>query len=701
MLEQTTAPVSYDAKEVSRLNKIWTNYHSAGQKWRTRGREYEALVYNDIEGTGTHFTREQLDKLEKKYGIPLSVNICLAIKEQLQAFLTGVAPSIDVIPVGSYADKHLAYVWREWIKGALRFNKFAMQQEKAIGDMTTVGHGVLSVEPNRFFSYNEFNTVIKRLRWEFCYFDPCSKDRLFQDSEAQIIAVPLTKSRAKKEYKLTDEEMRFASLVSPADSTVNSEEFNPTTFAGIDADTTEPKIWVFEFFEKVNSTIYILEDGTRTCKRPTGAYVNTDGKLIYPNVIASYDGVFIQRTLKVGNLIKYRDIMPITRYPLIPYVAGHNDTPFTYGIMHHIADIMHALNKILAITIENAQRGSNVGTWAPEGSIANEDEFEYTSSVPGGVSYYIPDPSLPNAGRPEPKVPAQLSNAWFTLFEQLVKLMEYITGIFDIMQGSAQNAPETATAHTQLTNFGTQRVKMQARNLDWSNEELLNLMIEFIQAYAPPGNLMRYLADSEALMEIRTNVAGTVQQSEQGTQFIEQEGASQMATLINNMTTDKVQAILGDIKVGEYRAAYRSGDKLPTTKLMALEIIKSVMGRMSSDATSIALMKMALNLMDYPEIDKLLRETDIIEQLQQQVEMLTQQNQDLQKVAQKSQGEAQSAKEQVMETEVGAELQKIKAKTDAALAQIKAAQQAGQRAQNSNSNNNTQKKQKRRILEYA
>lgn len=669
MLTQQDDKIRKDIKENTRLNRMFVFYHSKGQKWRRRAKEYEQLVFNDIEGTGTQFTQKQLDKMEDTYGIPLSVNIAVAIKEQFQAFLTGVAPVIDVIPIGAQADKFFAYVWREIITGSLRMNNFSLQQEKAIGDLTTAGHGILHICPNRFFKYNEFNTVIKRLRYEHVYLDPNSTDKLFQDCEAQIIALPISKTRAKKEYKLTDEELKYAEAVMTGDTGEGA--FDPSSALGDDISFQEPKIWIFEFFEKVRGMVYILNNGVRTCEEQPQDYVNEEGKYI-STYIDSYDGVFVQRVVKVGNLIIDKELMPITFYPNFPYVAGHCDTPYTYPVMHYIVDLIHALNKIMAITIENAQKGSNFGMTAAEGSIVDEERFQRDRSTPGATTYYVPDASVPDGGRPQIVQPAQLSNAWFTLFKEIISLIEYITGIFDLMQGNAANAPQTMGATNNITNFGTQRVKMTARGLDQTNQELLNCMIEYIQAYAPPGNLMRYLADSEALMEIRTNVAGIIQQQSEQPGFEEKQGGQQMATIIENMTTENVKAILGDIKIGEYKVAYRSSNNLPTTRQMALQVIQTVMSRMSNDAMSMAVMKMALQLMDYPEVDKLLREADMVQQLQQQVEQLAEENGLLRKATKSAQEDVGDAKEGEKMAKMDADLSKLRSEVTSAIKEMKA-----------------------------
>ena len=108
----------YDTDTTTLLNREFLRYKSSRQKWAQRGLEYEMIVNNDVNGTGTQFTVAQLEEIRKRNGIPLSVNIAVAFIEQLQSFLTASKPSITVIPIGD-ASKPYAYIHREIINTLL------------------------------------------------------------------------------------------------------------------------------------------------------------------------------------------------------------------------------------------------------------------------------------------------------------------------------------------------------------------------------------------------------------------------------------------------------------------------------------------------------------------------------------------------------------------------------------------------------
>lgn len=626
-MENTTTTYDYsdlqqDVNELSRYNRKFIRYQSARQQWRDRFIEYESLLFNDIEGTGTQLTKAQLLELEQKYAIPITANVLVAIVEQLLSFLTLNDPTVTVTPVGD-SSKHFAYVWRELGLATLQLNKFKKHQKRVTRDCLTGGHGVFQVKPNNFYSFNEFNTVVKRIRWEYVYIDDTSEDDDFQDSEMMFVAKRILKKKAQKDYKLTNKQISFASQTLSVDSWAPTQS-KVNLNSGL--DTEETLIWIQEIYEKVPATVYIMPDGTPTTKQPEQPYIDTNGQLVTPpQAIAQYQRVCVKKCIKVGNLLVHKEIMPISKYPFIFYVHTHKDDPYTYGVVHMVADCCYALNKALALTLENAQKGSNYGTMSPSGSIVNKDEWEKQGATPGGNQEYIPDPSLPNGGAPVIKQPLPLSNAWFTFFQQMIKLIEYITGIFDLMQGNGANAPQTLGATTSLQNFGTQRVKSLAENFDIANEQLMELIIEFIQAYAPKGNIMHYLYDTDAYRTIRTDVEGAIMKNAEGTErFQEQAGGKQMATLIEDSVTNRITAIVGQVKLGQYKVHYNSANNLPSTRNAALQIITQALAHVGNEQLAIALMKQALKLADMPQVDEALKEADVLTQQQQQIAQMSQ-----------------------------------------------------------------------------
>lgn len=246
-------------KDIIRYNKTFERYRTARKVWEQRGYDYEEFIRSDVEGTGTQFTRKQLEIINKKYNIPLSINIGFAIKEQMLALLTAIDPMFDVLPVGE-STKDFAYLWREILYATFKNNKTRAQIKKSLSHMVDVGHGVMRARPNRFYKRNSFNCVIECVRWNYCYFDPSSEDPLFEDCEMQFVAIPINKEKAKKDYNLTEEEVNQA-------TTVLADSWNPYSVNSYQNMSDETNtIWILDIYEKVMATVYTLPDGTRTTK---------------------------------------------------------------------------------------------------------------------------------------------------------------------------------------------------------------------------------------------------------------------------------------------------------------------------------------------------------------------------------------------------------------------------------------------------
>lgn len=661
--------LGFDADKATFLYKEFLKYKTSRDKWARRALEYEMVVNNDVDGTGTQFTQQELDEIKERNGIPLSVNVSVAFIEQLQSFLTASKPSVSVIPIGD-SSKPYAYIHREIIMTLLYLNDFYTKIEKAIFNMAVVGHGILFISLADFFSQNHFNVNIKALNWRNVYFDPMCQEADYQDSEMIFTVFPMLRTKAKKVYNLTDEEVEFASasMIDYDYADYTQHNLNTIEWSGVDKDTM---IFVYEIYEKVSATLYILENGKKVFDEPE-SMVGEDGQVFQHvmgvRVVDSIDSTFVKRYIKVGNYIKDERILPIQLYPFVVYNHTHNYSPMPYGLVHHFVDLQHTLNKVLALTIQNAQVGSNNGYMAPEGSITDKNKFGKEMSTPGGVAEFNADQNLPNGGAPIPKVPAPLSNAWYTLFQQLIKLIEYITGIYELSMGNAESAPSTLGATQSIQSFGTQRPKMYARRIDIANQKLGEILIQFYQAFAPQENLMTLVTETSAVAEIQTNVSAIVDQ-QTGQAQIDPRGFDK-ATIVKNLATQEVATILGDIRIGQYKVRFQSSSDLPTARQAAVNLLTSLMSRMSNDNIAISIAQSALKLMDYPEIDKVLRDTDVINQLTQQVQQQAQQLQEMQKVAQKLTLENENLEKEVRMAELDAEVDKRLARIDLATGHV-------------------------------
>lgn len=661
-----------DILEIGDLNRYFQFYKSSMSKWINKATEYEMVSNNDVDGTGTHFTQEQLQKIQDKNLIRSSVNITLPVIEILQAFLTETQPVPDVIPVGETSKQH-AYLYRELIKACLNTNSYTSLQEGVVKDMLTTGRGLLYIRPSYFFNQNVFNVVIEDLDWRDYYPDPHSKLRSHQDSEMIFIARPLGEKRATKIYNLTEEEVRMASGVwEGGDAQLNNPHYNSPGGGLSESGTGERMIWVQEIFRKVQKTMYILLDGSKVFERPSKPIVNVGGE-IQNLVISEVPGVYIERLVKVGNFIKSKEMLPIDLYPVVVYSHTHNRNPYEYGVVHQIIDLDYALNKFLALCVENAQATSNGGWVAAEGSITDKKKFETAASTPGGVMEYQADSSLPDGGRPHKDLGNALNSAFYTLVTQMISLIEYITGVHSMMQGSASNAPETQGATNTITSFGMQRPRMYSRRIDNANSILGRLIIQFYQTYAPKENVIRYIDNTSASVEIRTGIQARMQQTEQGSQPVADPlGGDQMSQIeiVNKEAQKQVLTMLGDISTGDFNVVFKSTGNLPTTRAQAMQFLQVLMSRMTNDTIGIAVTEALFKLADVAEADEILRNISAINQMQQQLDQTNEVNKELEKRIQEIQNELERQILLRKEAEIESAVEVRKERADALLKEM-------------------------------
>jgi len=656
--------------EIEKFNKYFNIFKSSSSTWMERASEYYQVVVNDVDGTGTQFTTEQLKTIKELKIISSSVNIAIAIIEVLQAFMTASEPIPNVYPIGN-SSKEYSYFWREVLLWAIRENKFGKDiLESLIFDQIVTGRGVVYVRPASYYDYNDFNIVIEKVNFTQYFPDPRSKRRDHQDSEMIFLSIPVSKEKAKKVYGLTDEEINMATgwFESVASTSIHNPVINNSGVSSLTA-FGEEQLYIQEIFEKEKATLFILQDGTKTFERPE-TYIGADGVLV-DLVKDEVTKIYIRRNVKVGNFIKSSDLLPITMYPLIIYGHTHVGTPYEYGMISQIIDLLYAINKYISLVIQSAQTASTPGYIAPKGSISDHKQFRESTSQVGGIGEYEPDPTLDNNGKPEQRIPQALNNAFYSLFKEFIGLIEYVTGVLPLLQGNASGAPDTLGATNQVTSFGMQRPKMYSRRVDSANDTLGQVIIEMFQAYAPEKVVLNYVKNTSAMTEIVANINLSMQQNEQGQQVYQEDYLGEKASIIQDMATNQLKVIFGDFREGKYKTYFQSTGGLPNTRAQAIDFLNTLLGRMSNDQMSVAVTEALFKLADVAEADEILRNINSVNQLSQQLQQTQAQATELQKENEMLVKKLENQIFATKEAEIEAEVKVKKYQVDAAVKDLK------------------------------
>jgi hypothetical protein len=652
--KDTLINAGQDYDKVLYYTRKFAFYKSANSKWYDRAKEAEEIFHSDREGTGTIYTQKQLDALKEQNVIPLSINLAIPIIEQLTAFVTAGKPAISVLPVGD-SSKHIAYVFRELVQACCYLNNFQGIEEAADVDAFVTGKGFIIIQPNNYYNHNDFNVIQDYIDWKYVYEDPSMTRVDGKDRDMVFVVKPITSLKAQRLFGLTKEETAIAqSAIAGVDGISIENWYNGITTTSVSGqDPSDRLVFVFDIYEKVTVTLYMNDSGQISSTEQD-------------DTVKQFPRTFIRKTLKIGNIIKFSELMPISEIPVIRRVKLHRKNSTANGVLHDLVDLIISFNKTLATTMLHAQKSTNGDILVVEGTINNLKKAQDGIGTPGNIWEYSPDYQLQDGGKPGQFGVTPLNQGIYQMAQEIKKLIDFIAGIFDMQYGDSSNAPRTADGTSQIANYGAMRPNMYARHFDESNAQVMNTLIEMFQAYSPEENVLSYIDKTETGKVIRTNIKLKLEQDAEGNPQIKQALlGGQIGSIIEDLYTGEIKAILGDIKAGRYSCRYNSTGDLPSTRAMALGFLKNMLSTIPGDnPIGMAILKMMLKIADYPEVDSLMQDADVITQLQQQLQQIGQQLQQSEKnnevLEKKLENEIRLNKELEIENEVESDLLKNK-----------------------------------------
>lgn len=144
------------------------------------------------------------------------------------------------------------------------------------------------------------------------------------------------------------------------------------------------------------------------------------------------------RRLRVAN---GRVICPENAYPLKDAQGNVLDEPVLhrlvythdpetdrdFGLTWQLIDFQRTVQDCLNKALEYKNRGLVPQMTAPTGALKTRP-----TDVPGAVTYFTPNPSLPNGGRPEWAPPVQIPEGLFRIYEEMLQAMKDVAAHQDL-----------------------------------------------------------------------------------------------------------------------------------------------------------------------------------------------------------------------------------------------------------------------------
>tara|TARA_Y100000592_G_C5473897_1_gene321103 strand:+ start:223 stop:2496 length:2274 start_codon:yes stop_codon:yes gene_type:complete len=186
----------------------------------------------------------------------------------------------------------------------------------------------------------------------------------------------------------------------------------------------------------------------------------------------------IKLTCVAGDKLLYSKYLPVKEYPIIPFHYKWTGTPFPMSAVAPLIGKQRELNKAHQLMIHNASLGSSLRWMYEEGSI-DTDYWEKYSSAPGALL-----PKRQGYEAPQPVMPFQLNNAFFSLTQTGKQDMEYLAGIYSAMQGDTSATQDMPfKGMLAMDEYGTRRIKYWLKHaIEPALKQVGNVIKEYSQA---------------------------------------------------------------------------------------------------------------------------------------------------------------------------------------------------------------------------
>ena len=291
----------------------------------------------------------------------------------------------------------------------------------------------------------------------------------------------------------------------------------------------------------------------------------------------------IKQCVIIGETLLYERVLPIENYPVVPFINVHTRTPFPVSDVRLVKGLQEYINKTRSLIIAHATTSTNVKILVPEGSVDMAD-FEQKWAQPGVAIQFDP-----TDGAPMPIQPLPLPNELYTNEMTAKNDIDHQLGLYEMMMGNAQNAPQTYKGTISLDEFGQRKIRSKMADIEAGLTRVAQIAIPLMQQLYTTKKIFRVVQPNNQISEYMIN---------------------------KRMVDDKSGAIkiTNDITVGKYDVVVVAGSTLPTNRYAELEFYK--------EAYQIGLIdrQEVLKKTDVFDAEGVMQRIDIIDQLKGQLE---------------------------------------------------------------------------------
>ena len=291
----------------------------------------------------------------------------------------------------------------------------------------------------------------------------------------------------------------------------------------------------------------------------------------------------VKQCVIIGETLLYSRILPLEKYPLIPIMNIHTRTPYPTSDVRLIKGLQEYINKTRSLIIAHATTSTNTKILVPEGSVDMKD-FEEKWAQPG-----VAIPYDPTDGAPMPVQPTPLPNELYQNELTAKNDIDHALGLYEMMMGNAQAAPQTYKATISIDEFGQRKMKSKLADVESALKRVGEVAIPLMQQLYTSQKIFRVVQPNNSMTDYVVN-----------------------KRLVDDKTGEI--KVMNDITVGKYDVIVVTGSTLPSNRYAELEFYMDAYQKGLIDRQEV------LKKTEVFDMEGVLQRIDMIQQLQQQVE---------------------------------------------------------------------------------
>ena len=285
----------------------------------------------------------------------------------------------------------------------------------------------------------------------------------------------------------------------------------------------------------------------------------------------------------MGDKLLYERVLPCEDYPIVPIVNIHTRTPYPTSDIRMVRGVQEYINKTRSLIIAHATTSTNTKILVPEGSV-DMSEFEQKWAQPG-----VAIPYDPTDGPPVPVQPSPLPNELYNNEQTAKSDIDHALGLYEMMMGNSQAAPQTYKATISLDEFGQRKIKSKLADIESALTRVGKVAISLMQQLYTSEKIFRVIQPNNSMSEYIVN---------------------------KRLVDDKAQEIkvINDMTIGKYDVIVVAGSTLPSNRYAELEFYMDAYAKGLVDRQEV------LKKTEVFDMEGVMQRMDAIAQLQQQLQ---------------------------------------------------------------------------------